>query len=181
LNTSDRKRVSPVLRTIPSGLSFARLIVGAAYPWLPSGWQIVALPFAAFTDLADGALSRRLGVASTFGRILDPVADKVFILAVLATLLADDSVRPWQIIVIGLRDWAVLAGCGWILIKRDWAAFTTMTPTILGKLTTVAQFAFLSYLVSTRRSFLPLTAAVMILSGLAAADYLRCFRATRQD
>jgi phosphatidylglycerophosphate synthase len=58
----------------------------------PTWYRLVAvLVVAALTDLADGASSRPFQAASPAGRLLDPIADKVFVLIVVMTLVIEKS------------------------------------------------------------------------------------------
>jgi phosphatidylglycerophosphate synthase len=160
---------------IPNALSVARIVLGIAFPWVPADRRAAVVVVAALSDLLDGALSRRLHAASPTGRILDPVADKVFVLAVVGTLLVEGLLAVWEVVLVGLRDLAVLAGAGWVLLRRDWSALGRMAPTWLGKATTAAQFVFLLMLLVRRQPTFVVFLPTAVLSGLAAADYLRIF------
>src|SRR5205809_7088713 len=83
------------LRAVPNVLTGARLALAIVFPWLPAAWRLPAVAAGALSDLADGALSRQLHAASAVGRILDPVADKALVLAVVVTLLVQGTLRPW--------------------------------------------------------------------------------------
>lgn len=62
---------------------------------------------AALTDLFDGMAARSQGTVSDFGKFLDPLADKVLVLTVLAGFAALKTVPAWMVAVIVLRDIAV--------------------------------------------------------------------------
>jgi phosphatidylglycerophosphate synthase len=129
---------------------------------------------AGLTDAADGASARYLGAVSRAGRILDPAADRVFLLGVLATLVLEGSLRLPEAILISLRDGVMLGGVGWLLIRGEWAGLGRLRPRLLGKMTTAAQLVFLLLVVCGER--LPVVfLGTAILSGLAALDYLRAF------
>jgi phosphatidylglycerophosphate synthase len=130
---------------------------------------------AALSDLLDGLASRRLHAESTTGRVLDPVADKVFVAGVVATFLLEGLLGWRQVALLGLRDLTVLAGTGWVLLSGDWSDLGRMRPNLLGKATTAAQFVFLLALLLRPQQgyFLFLPAAT--LSGLAAGAYLWAF------
>jgi phosphatidylglycerophosphate synthase len=180
---SPTPRLLPV---IPNALSLARLVLGLVFPWLPdSAWLWVVLA-GGLTDLIDGTLSRLLNAASVFGRILDPIADKVFVLAVVFTLVVRGALEPWEVLLVGLRDLAVLSGAAWVVLRRAWPVLGRMPPTWLGKATTAAQFAFIVVVLLARGQSLDrgwVLAALTVtalLSGLAAADYIRRFIAIRR-
>jgi phosphatidylglycerophosphate synthase len=163
------------LAALPNGLSLARLILGVGFPWMPAPWRLPVVVVAALTDLLDGVSSRRLHVASTFGRILDPVADKVFIVAVLITLWREDLLALWELGLLGLRDLVVLAGVGWVLARGNGGAIRTMTPRPLGKVTTAMQFAYFLGLLIGQQRMLFLFFSTVLCSGLSALDYLRFY------
>jgi len=80
-------------------------------------WRARALFIAAgITDVLDGYLARMWDQQSTFGRMLDPIADKLLVSACLLMLAADDTIRGWslwaaivilcrEILVSGLREY----------------------------------------------------------------------------
>jgi phosphatidylglycerophosphate synthase len=164
-----------LLAAIPNALSLFRIVLGIAFPCLPSSWRVGAVLAAGFSDLADGASSRHFHASSVTGRILDPVADKVFGLGVVIALVADGSLEIWEVALLGLRDLLVLGGAGWCLVRRNWSAVRGMSPTLLGKATTAAQFLFvLLFLIRSEKSLVVflLTAG---LSGLGGAHYVWLF------
>jgi cardiolipin synthase len=126
---------SPVARSLPNLLSWLRLLIGCAFPFLPTEWRFVTVTVAALTDLADGEASRLLHAESEFGRLLDPVADKVFVAGVVVALLADGSLAWWQAGLVALRDLAVLVGAFWVVLRRGWSACWGMRPRWPGKVT----------------------------------------------
>jgi hypothetical protein len=75
--------------------------------------------------------------------------------------------------LLALRDVAVLARGAAGLALRGRAAFGPMVPSLLGKATTAAQFAFLLALLVVGKPVVLLFVPAAILSGLAALDYLR--------
>ena len=113
------------LSDLPNGLTILRLIfvpILLSTCLLPAGWSNwVALSIfvvAGITDYLDGALARRLNVVSEFGRMLDPIADKLMIASVLLLLLWQ-GVAPLipaiviigrELVVSGLREYLALVG-----------------------------------------------------------------------
>ena len=162
--------------TLPNLLSLLRLCLGLAFPWLPAGWRLGAVLLGAGSDLVDGILSRWLGVEGTVGRILDPIADKVFVVAVVTTLLVDGQLALWQVALVGMRDWTVLGGAAVAVARYGTKPLGHMAPSLLGKLTTALQFAFLvGVLVDSRVAAILLWPTIAI-SGLAGIDYVRRFQ-----
>jgi CDP-diacylglycerol---glycerol-3-phosphate 3-phosphatidyltransferase len=62
---------------------------------------------AALSDAADGHLARSRGLVTTFGKIADPIADKLLVGAALISLVAMDRLAAWVALVIMLRELAV--------------------------------------------------------------------------
>jgi phosphatidylglycerophosphate synthase len=125
------------------------------------------------SDLLDGALGRRLRATSATGRLLDPVADKVFVLAVVATLCWEGSVEIWQMALVGARDLAVGIGSAWMFLREGPSAREKMLPTRLGKVTTAAQCVFVVSVLAFGVVVLPLFVVTAICSFVAAGDYVR--------
>ncbi|MDZ4745124.1 MAG: CDP-alcohol phosphatidyltransferase family protein [bacterium] len=64
----------------------------------------------AFTDYLDGRLARSTNTVSEWGKIVDPVADKVFIGAILVVLLVQGLYPVWFVVVVLARDVVIIAG-----------------------------------------------------------------------
>jgi cardiolipin synthase (CMP-forming) len=100
--------------TISNFISLSRMIL--AIPMaalLMSGQNISALILgllACGTDMLDGYLARKLNQVSEYGKIIDPLADKVFIGTVAICMLLSGMVPLWFVIAIVLRDVLILMG-----------------------------------------------------------------------
>jgi cardiolipin synthase len=97
------------LWTIPNALSVLRLFGVPLFLWLllgpeADGWALLVLALSGFTDWADGVLARKLNQLSRFGALLDPFADRLYILATLAGLVVRDIIPVWLAAVIVGRD-----------------------------------------------------------------------------
>jgi cardiolipin synthase len=100
--------------TIPNGLSVLRLLGVPLFLWLllgphADGWAIAVIAVSGFTDWADGVLARRLNQMSNFGAQLDPLADRLYILATLVGLVLRHIIPLWLAVLIVGRD-VVLTG-----------------------------------------------------------------------
>ncbi|MFO0969939.1 MAG: CDP-alcohol phosphatidyltransferase family protein [Gemmataceae bacterium] len=164
-----------IVGQIPNALSLARVGLGLAFPWLPASWRIPVIVAAAVTDLLDGASGRFLHVTSKVGRILDPVADKIFVLAVVATLLWEDQVTLVEVGLVGLRDLTVIVAAVTFAATRKWDAFSRMAPTLLGKATTVAQFLYFLAVLAAPETRLWALVVTALLSAVAGAHYVLVF------
>jgi cardiolipin synthase (CMP-forming) len=158
---------------LPNALSLSRIGLGLVFPLVPLDWQLSVIVLAAVTDAADGRLARALKVNGWAGRYLDPVADKCFVVAVLATLLVQQTLSPLALLLLGLRDVVVVLGTMGLAAAGRWDVLLHARPTPLGKLTTAAQFGYLILLVWVREPLPGVLAGVAVISGLAGLDYLR--------
>jgi cardiolipin synthase len=111
--------------TVPNALSLLRLAGVPVFLWLllgphADGWALAILFLSGFTDWADGVLARKLNQASRIGALLDPAADRLYILATLLGLVLRHVIPLWLAIVIVGRD-VVLAACLPLLRRAGYA------------------------------------------------------------
>lgn len=102
------------LLTVPNLLSVLRLLGVPLFLWLLLGPHadvaaLVVLALSGLSDWADGVLARRLHQASRLGELLDPLADRLYILATLIGLTLRDIIPWWLAALIVLRDLVLLA------------------------------------------------------------------------
>ena len=95
--------------TVPNLLSFLRLLGVPLFLWLilvpkADGWAIVLLIFAGLSDYLDGKIARRWNQISRLGQLLDPLADRLYILATLIGLLLRDIIPWWLVALLVARD-----------------------------------------------------------------------------
>ncbi|HET9421105.1 MAG TPA: CDP-alcohol phosphatidyltransferase family protein [Nocardioides sp.] len=95
--------------TLPNLLSALRLAGVPLFLWLVLGpeedaWALVVLMVAGITDFLDGWLARKLNQQTVVGQILDPVADRLYILAVVLGLALREIIPWWMAISLPLRD-----------------------------------------------------------------------------
>jgi CDP-diacylglycerol--glycerol-3-phosphate 3-phosphatidyltransferase len=102
---------NPYVRTIPNVLTIARLIAVPVFIWMiwvAEGPTVAAgLLFAAasITDWFDGYLARRLELVSRFGRVADPLADRLLVNgAVLMLTIYDARMAGWELVLVIARD-----------------------------------------------------------------------------
>jgi cardiolipin synthase (CMP-forming) len=112
--------------TLPNALSALRLAGVPVFLWLvlgpeEDGWALALLMFSGLTDFFDGWLARRLHQESVVGQILDPVADRLYILAVVVGLALRDIIPWWVAISLPLRD-TLMWGLVPILRTRGYSA-----------------------------------------------------------
>ena len=96
---------------LPDQLTVARIaavpLVVVLYAWdFPNHdyWATAVFVVAMATDQIDGWLARRRGTSSALGKLLDPVADKVLVLAALVMLVGAGVAPAWMIALIVVRE-----------------------------------------------------------------------------
>jgi len=104
-----REVLSDRVWTIPNALSVLRLLGVPLFLWLVLGPEadvlaVLLLMVSGFTDWLDGYLARRLNQMSKLGEILDPVADRLYILAVVIGLAMRDIIPWWVALILPARD-----------------------------------------------------------------------------
>ena len=105
----DEVAVSHRVLTVPNVVSIIRLAGVPLFLWLvlvpeADGWALVVLFLSGVSDYADGYLARRLNQASRLGEILDPVADRLYILSTVIGLAARDVIPWWVAVILPARD-----------------------------------------------------------------------------
>ncbi|MDT8912621.1 CDP-alcohol phosphatidyltransferase family protein [Amycolatopsis sp. PS_44_ISF1] len=129
---------------VPNMLSLLRLAGVPVFLWLllgpkEDGWALAVLVLSALTDWLDGKLARWLDQMSRLGQLLDPAADRLYILATLVAFLLRGIIPWWVVAPLVLRE-LVLAGCVLLLRRRG---FAPPEVTYIGKgATFVLMYAF---------------------------------------
>jgi len=141
------------------------VVVVALLGETPNGDELAAAVFAlaALTDGLDGYFARSRDAVTTFGKLMDPLADKLLITAALVSLVSLDRLQAWVAMVIIAREIAVtglraIAAERGVVIAASW----------MGKLKTVLQIAAVIALIAAN----PAPAWVDVLVYLAVAATL---------
>ena len=102
---------APPILNLPNILTMTRI---AAIPLMavlllspsqPAGlWATIVFSLASITDWLDGYLARRMGIVTIFGKFLDPIADKLIVMAALIMILPFGRVPAWMVLVILGRE-----------------------------------------------------------------------------
>jgi CDP-diacylglycerol--glycerol-3-phosphate 3-phosphatidyltransferase len=101
---------------IPNLLTMGRIAAIPVVLWLmwldtrvTNFWAMIVYSLAAVTDFIDGWLARRLGLTSLLGKFLDPLADKLIVLAALVLMVGLGHVPAWAVIIIAARELSITA------------------------------------------------------------------------
>jgi cardiolipin synthase len=125
-HVADEPRADSAIWTLPNIISMARLLGVPLFLWLvlgpeKDGLALLVLMISGVTDFLDGWLARRLNQTSKLGQILDPVADRLYILAVVIGLGLREIVPWWVVLILPLRD-LLLWGLVPLLRTRGYSA-----------------------------------------------------------
>jgi CDP-diacylglycerol--glycerol-3-phosphate 3-phosphatidyltransferase len=167
---------------LPNALTLVRILlvpvlIVALTSEVPGGSAVAAAVFAlaALTDGLDGYIARSRQAITTFGKVMDPVADKLMIAAALISLVSLNKLAPWVAMVIIAREFAVsglriAAGQQGVVIPASG----------LGKLKTIVQVAAVLALIAApdyKDAWVQaLVYAMVLITIVSGADYFLNFR-----
>jgi CDP-diacylglycerol--glycerol-3-phosphate 3-phosphatidyltransferase len=168
--------VSAPLRQLPNALTVLRFAAIPLFVLLlardqngPSWPAGIVFALAAITDQVDGWLARRWRVESAFGKVADPLADRLMIDVCVVLLVVYDRL-PWIALLILVRD-LVLVGGYKVVVPRGYEFEVSR----LGKIATWGLYASLALvLVTARDTWWPLALfwVSLALAVVAAAQYV---------
>ncbi len=127
--------------TVPNLLSLLRLLLIPLFLWLvlvaqADLWAVAVLALSGVTDWADGAIARRSGQITRLGQLLDPLVDRLTVMATLVGLALRELIPWWLVGLLVLRD--VLLLCLVPLLRKR--GLTALPVHYLGKAATFALF-----------------------------------------
>ena len=119
MNTSEKR-----FWTVPNVLSLIRMAMVPLFVWcffapIPNNrpWAIAVFLCAGLTDVVDGWIARHFHQISLWGRILDPMADKLMVFAALICLMLIDTLPLWLVLLYFSKELAQ-AICSYVLMRR---------------------------------------------------------------
>jgi CDP-diacylglycerol--glycerol-3-phosphate 3-phosphatidyltransferase len=167
---------------VPNILTLLRILlvpvlVVALTEEIHNGSTIAAVVFvvAALSDGLDGYIARSRQAVTTFGKVMDPVADKLLIAAALLSLVSLDRLQAWVAMVVIAREFAVsglriAAGQQGVVIPAS----------VLGKVKTIVQSAAVLALIAAPDAdavWVQVLVYLMVLATVVSgADYFLNFR-----
>ncbi len=156
-----------------NAFSLSRFGFAAAFPLVDTPTERVALiSAAALSDFLDGWIARHAHLATRLGAIIDPIADRAFVLTALSTYLGEHSLAPGQYGLLLVRDLATGFGTAvaWLLPSLRRAEIKARP---LGKIVTTLQLATLLAVPLAPRLVRPLVIAAGVTAFLSVIDYAR--------
>ena len=118
---ADREALPDRVWTLPNALSVLRLLGVPLFLWLllgpqADGWALVVLVVSGLTDWLDGKLARWLDQGSRLGALLDPAADRLYIVSTLIALALREIVPVWLVAVLVGRE--LVLGVTLLVLRR---------------------------------------------------------------
>src|SRR5438105_5221761 len=166
------------LRRLPNLLSLSRLLLAVLF--VPAGRpaRIALICLAAATDFLDGWLARRTNTATRWGALMDPVADRIFVLVAIVTYVLNGELSLVESLLLLSRDIATALG---FFVARAVPALRAVEfkARFPGKIVTVLQLVTLLALVVGAHPLTPFIALVALASALAIADYAQAVFSAR--
>lgn len=148
-----------------SRLALAGAFVATGSPML----RLVVVATAALSDWIDGWLARRLG-GSRYGALLDPAADRVFVVIVLVALVAEGALSTVQCLVLLGRD--IVTTVGAVIVRAVPALRSTrLEARFSGKVVTALQFLVVVAAIAAPSMLRWLLPAVAVATVISIADY----------
>ena len=133
---------------IPNSLTILRILLVPVYIGFMTygsyGFALLTLLVAGFTDAIDGHLARKLNQRTRLGTILDPLADKLLLTSSFISLAMFHLVTTWLVILVVSRDIILLLGTA---VAHVTTTPINVTPTFLGKGTTLLQLSYVLLIV----------------------------------
>jgi phosphatidylglycerophosphate synthase len=159
------------LFNLPNTISLSRVVLALAFVLVSEPWDRIALiAVAGFTDFMDGWLARHGRNESTTGALLDPIADRIFVLVAISTYLVQGMLTTGQYFIFLTRD--IATAVGFVVAK----IIPTLRPAVfrarlLGKIVTVLQLTALVAIVLLPELTDILVAIIGLVSAASIVDY----------
>jgi len=167
---------------LPNKITLARvflipvfLFVYLAQPFneIANIWlALIVFSVASITDAVDGYLARRLGLVTNFGKLIDPLADKLLVCAALIVFIPNGTLPAWAVIILVSREFYI-SGLRLLAVENG----IVVAASAGGKFKTVSQIVLIIYILLPF-TFLVFQPVIMVLlvvallaSVLTAVDY----------
>ncbi len=110
-----------MLKHIPNALTIIRiLLIPLILLYIFTGNYILAFvlfTISGLTDIADGFIARKFNLISNFGKLMDPLADKLTQIATLTSLVITDIIPIWILIIVLLKEFIMIVGASFLYGK----------------------------------------------------------------
>ena len=164
------KRAGVDLRRVPNILSLSRVLLAVLF--IPAGraGRIALICLASATDFLDGWIARRTNSSTRWGALVDPIADRIFVLTAIVVYVLDGQLSVPHSLLLLARDLATALG---FFVARSAPRLRSVEfkARFPGKIVTVLQLVTLLALAFGVQPLTPLVALVVLASAIAIFDY----------
>jgi cardiolipin synthase (CMP-forming) len=143
MNYSKNKQSGEVFMNIPNIITMVRflLIPVFVYFFFSENQYSIEIAVAVFilsgiTDTLDGYIARRYNQITKLGIVLDPLADKIMLITVLASVTISNNIPIWIIAVVAIKEILMIAGAISLYNERD----IVIPANIFGKISTLLSY-----------------------------------------
>jgi phosphatidylglycerophosphate synthase len=166
--------------TVPNSISLSRLLLAVAFVFIEGDWQrLVLIASAAATDFLDGWFARKGNNSTVAGALIDPIADRVFVLAAISSFLVEGRLTTGQYFIFLSRDIATAVG---FVVARFIPGLTASAfrARVLGKTVTALQLACLLAVLIAPVTVQPLILIIGAFSAVSIVDYTAALERARR-
>lgn len=157
--------------SLPNVVSMSRVVLAAGFVGARGAEERLALiGVASVTDFLDGWLARRRNAATRWGALIDPIADRIFVLTAVSAFLISGELTTWQYFVLLSRD--IMTAIGFLVARLvPWLRPVEFKARYLGKVVTTLQLATFIAILAYPDVVTFLVLLVGIASAAAIVDY----------
>ena len=165
---------------VPNQLTIARIcmipLVVVLILWVPKPLgnilSMIVFILACLTDAADGYIARRYNYITTFGKFMDPLADKLLVISAMICLVDLGRLESWIVILIIAREF-IISGFRLIAVEKG----VVIAANFWGKIKTISQMLMVILMLGNFGGFLSLAAQILkwislVLTLVSLATYL---------
>jgi CDP-diacylglycerol--glycerol-3-phosphate 3-phosphatidyltransferase len=133
-------------KSVPNVLSITRIIITIPVILLLESHHnysaLLLFLIGALSDYLDGYLARKKQLVSNIGKLLDPLADKIFVISLFVAMIKIMGISYWLVLIIIFREFAVTG------LRAQLAAKNFILPALIqGKIKTFSQFVAIGFLI----------------------------------
>ena len=163
---------SPLVH-IPNAITVSRIGIAAIFPFCPESYHVVLIVAGLATEFLDGFIARLFNWTSYLGQVLDPIADKLFVLSVSLTWIWLGKITILQWLLVGLRDFGVLFIFLALIVLGKIRSTKSVKARFPSKITTVLQYLVFLLVLSGNLDYLtPLAIVTAIIGLIATLQYI---------
>lgn len=167
MNLPNKLTILRMIMIVPFVVFMLAPVGGAAGKWI----ALVLFVAASLTDLLDGKIARKYNLVTTFGKFMDPLADKLLVCSAMICLVQMGRIPAWIVIIIISREFII---SGFRLVASDKGV--VIAASWWGKFKTTFQMVMIILMIADIAALSVVTQIVMwialILTVVSLIDYL---------